>query len=221
MNSRGHTHLLTFFKGLTEGAFYLVICLFILSLAIFILSISGEETLLSAWPAEFTHKPETHNLVADKPAVANATLLTSHAELVFSSNTPGYYVLKLADIIIPFTVAFFVILSLRKLFRNLLRTQPFTIDNIRQIRQVAYLLLMLVPLGLLRTIMYHRYIRAHIQVEDLDYAPLDQWLTKTAPALWLEYELNTDALLAGLLLLVLAQIFRSGVVIKEENEAFV
>ena len=95
-------------------------------------------------------------------------------------------------------------------------------ENPGRLRTIGLLLILLLPYSLIRAWVYHSYIRDRILMEGIEYGDLASKLTTaTGPVLWLDWSPNLQALLAGLLLLVVAEIFRTGEVLKTDNEAII
>jgi hypothetical protein len=154
--------------------------------------------------------------------ITSAAVHTHEGELTFTSSGAGYYLLKLADIIIPFAIAIWITWLARSLLLSLKTQHAFMAENPKRLRTIAVLLILLLPYSLIRAWVYHSYIRDRILMEGITYGTLTSNLAgEEGPVLWLGWSPNLEALLAGLLLLVVAEIFRTGEVLKADNEAII
>ncbi|MGB3179891.1 MAG: hypothetical protein WBB45_00770 [Cyclobacteriaceae bacterium] len=227
MERTAPNRLIGFLKRLTDAALIFEGGFLLLSLVFYLFTVFGNDELISAWPVHFAVPTEqvatepAYKVVVTGGSITSAALLANEGELSFTSSGSGYYLLKLADILVPFAIAIWITYLARRLFQSLKAQSPFTAENPGLIRNIALLLILLLPYSLLRAWIYHSYIRERILMEGIEYGKLTTLFSETGPTLWLDWSPNLEALLAGLLLLVVAEIFRTGEVLKTDNEAII
>ncbi|MFA0960463.1 hypothetical protein AB9P05_01525 [Roseivirga sp. BDSF3-8] len=222
MSQTGQNRLAGFLKTLTEAALVFEAAFLALSLIFYTFTVFGEGELLSAWPVHFGGEGPFSTSLTITPPIQTGNLTAHTGELSFTSTGAAYYLLKMADIIIPFGLAIWITFTLRALFASLKKHGPFLPENPPRIRKTALLLLTLFPYSIVRCWAYHTYIANHLSVPDYTIADPAYLLSASeANTLWLDMSFNFEALLAGIILLVVAEVFRTGVVIKTDNEAIV
>ena len=184
--------------------------------------ISSEDKLLSAWPLEVAEETD-YPATTISPHVNNVEVTINRGTVRFSSDSPGYYGLKFLETIFFFALAISITVLLRRLLRSLHPTHPFTPDNARRIRNIAYLVLTIFPYSLIRSAVYWLFTYRTIAIEGTTYThPFRLLAGRPFPhQVWLDLDVNVLALLIGIVLLIIAEVFRRGVAIQADNESIV
>jgi hypothetical protein len=156
-----------------------------------------------AVPTAFKITPETHPMTASPPGMENVHLEQVRGSLRFSPrsrNLVGGFALLL---IVVLSLTLWVLVQLRGVFRALRAGQPFVPANAIRIRRVAYAVIageiaraILVYIGM-------RYAATHFSIQGLQF--------EARP------DINVIAIICGLIILVIAEIFREGTRLDEEQ----
>lgn len=186
-----------------------------------------DEHLLSSFPVTLVENFSTHQVISENEGLKQLDLKTETATLQFSLNSVGYYLLKFMDIFITMVIAIYITLISKKLFLSLEKENPFTMSNAKRIRLIGFLLIIFSPFTLLRGLVYRIYILNNISIEGKEFADAPMYffgIFKTdfsSNEVWINLDINFQTLLMGATLLVIAEIFRAGVKMKEDNESII
>lgn len=195
----------------------------VIILIFYVQTIVSDDALLSAWPVEVTVNSFDLPLTSDNPNVGNLSLPIYQGTIQFSLKSIGYYLVKGIDAVFLLGLIMVITVLLKRIFRSLANQHPFTGENARRIRLIALLVLLAVPYSIAKTMAYQYFIRHSIHVEGKEYAPWFGSFSSEASTnkLWLAVDFNGEALIAGIILLLIAEVFRIGILIKTDNESFV
>lgn len=100
-------------------------------------------------------------------------------------------------------VSLFILYQLRKIFSNLVKEEPFVKENVLRVRKIGVIVLVG---GVFQSIVEYLigcFVVQHIMIRGIRIVP--------------EFGLNFPALLAGLSVLVLAEVLKEGTEIKEDQ----
>lgn len=212
-------------KRLLDISWYVVWLLAIIMLGMFVVFSATETNELS-----FTCPVEVSSGIAwvggnefTENAGLQATLKAEVFHLVIKDTSIAFYSLGLIEVFIYLGVVLAIIYWLRAIFANILEGQPFVLENAYYIRYMGWVVLLLFPLKFIRVLFYRDYIEeaaatAGYQLQAW-FPFFNQTLQEGELRMAVDYQL--EAVVVGLLLLVLAEVFRKGVSLKSENEAFV
>lgn len=183
---------------------------------------TGSERIISSWAVQL---PEAADASAFTEAGQGlrAILLSGAGELQFTDSSAGFYGLMVVQAVLIFGMVLAITYLLRQIFSDLLQRHPFTLANARRIRTIAWLFILILPLKILGIWLWYGYVAAAAKVAGYELVPWIPFVSATPKAgqLIITPEVGLDSLFVGLLLLVIAEVFRQGVLLKSENEAFV
>ncbi len=211
-------------RGLLQLALIVEVIAAVVVLATFTLTVfSEEDTLLSAWPVTLSEQPADVALTADDPTVYDLSLTVSQGVIRFSADTAAHYLLKLVDALLLFGVAITITVLLKRITNTLRASSPFVISNARRLRIIALLLIGLVPYDVLKGLVYRSFLMSRTSVISGEYISFfngPSSSTENQPV-WIDLPVDVQPLLIGLVLLVIAEVFRSGVLLRLDNESIV
>lgn len=191
----------------------------------FVFTLSGEGELISSYNVRITEQVSDLQLMSENSPIDNPKSLINKGVITFSSRNVGYYLLKLLDVIIVILPAIYIIVLLKKTLHSLQMGHPFTNKNALRLKHIAVILILTSPYNLIKSLVYRSYIINNIKVEKKTYADvLDTiylYFSPPANKVWLDLDINFQALITGVILLVIAEVFRVGILIKEDNESIV
>ncbi len=224
METVRHQSLIVLLLRLTTIALYLEIGIAVVVVLMFIMTVgSPEDALRSAWPIEVSQSLLSQPLTTNNEHLSNLTMIINRGTILFSSDRFGYYLLKLVDAVFMFALVIGITVLLKRIFLALRAQHPFTVSNARRIRNVALLVVAIAPYSFVKSLIYRYYIQSHIILEDSTYAAWSNFLSSSIPTdqVWIAVDFNIQALLIGLVLLIIAEVFRVGVLIQADNESIV
>lgn len=224
MENIRHRGILKFIRGFITFALYTEIAAAVVIIVMLGITIGTDEgPALSAWPvttgADFAG--EQVSISGSGPGDLKVSI--NQGSIHFSAESFIYYLLKVVDAIFILSLVIWITILLRRVFRSLDKPHPFVAGNAQRLRQMAFLIMLITPYSIIKSLAYRSYIQNNIVVDGMEYADLSGFLSKSmAPGeIWLDLNINAEALLAGLFLLIIAEIFRIGVLIKSDNDSIV
>jgi hypothetical protein len=141
---------------------------------------------------------------------------------MFSSTSFGYYLLKILDAIFVLGVSIFITILLKRIVSSLQNQHPFTVKNMHRIRNIGFLLMSLSIFSLIRSLIYRSYIVQNVTIEGFKFADLFSFQPDlTIDKIGVGLDMNIQALIVGFILLFIGELFRIGVMMKEDNESIV
>lgn len=181
--------------------------------------ISGEP-LATTLPL-LTDRPEEKTVVLRGTAQAAGRILYDHATLSVSAGGIGYTLLQGLDILVTCGLWLLALLSLRRLITRIGASLAFQAANVRLLRVVGWSLIALNIWTVIRGA-FQPVLLAHIAVGDATAQLLPSIARGTSGMENLRIDLALDPvlLICGLIVLVLAEAFRAGQALREENESF-
>jgi hypothetical protein len=213
MNSILYKKLFTAFKWFINLALAFQIGAAILAFVAIIFTVSGEGKLISAWDVFITTK---------NTSIADQQLVLNKGTIQFTSSSIGYYILKIIDSLFVFLVIILVTVLLKKIIYSIQKQNPFTTENAGRIRKIAFLLMAITPYSLIKSLIYRSYIVNNVIIEGKEYTELFSFSPNNlADNIWLVWDINFQALIAGVILIIISEVFGLGVLIKAENESIV
>jgi hypothetical protein len=117
--------------------------------------------------------------------------------LSFEDSTPGRRWLQTLHNVVTIAIILLITYWLKKLFTNLAENKPFRDENSKQVRWIAWTVLFMVFFDVVKAFLYRAYTASTIS---LSGASLDRY----------DYSFDVRAFLLGLLLLIIAELFRIG-----------
>ncbi|HEY8343707.1 MAG TPA: DUF2975 domain-containing protein [Bacillota bacterium] len=100
-------------------------------------------------------------------------------------------------------VSLFILYQLRKIFSNLVKEEPFVKENVLRVRKIGVIVLVGAVFQSIVEYLIGYFVVQHIIIQGMRLVP--------------DFGLNFPALLAGLCVLVLAEVLKEGTEIKEDQ----
>lgn len=220
-NSR-YKNLLKVFKWFINVALFVQLGAAVVVFVSFVFMLSGEGELMSAYNVELGQQPTTHSISAKSTTLNDLQLVINQGTIQFTSRNFWYSLLKMIDAIFLLTVSILVTLLLKKIIKSIQEQHPFTIKNTLRIRNIAFLLMSITPYSLIQSFIYRSYILKNISIEGLDYTELFSFESyNLAGRIWVGLDVDVQPLIAGVILIIIAEVFRVGMIMKLDNESIV
>lgn len=219
-NSR-YKNLLKVFKWIVNIALYLQIASLALVPIYFIIIFGGEAELFSMVDVVVIPSPTNYNMTSKTELIYNLDFGLNKGTISFTSRGVFYILLKVLESVIRPGFGILITILLRRIVKSMQDHHPFTLENINRIRKIALLLLAFSPYGLIKSLVYRNYVINNISVEGLEYAPLFNFGERFGDIYFGLDFINLQSLLAGIILLFIAEIFRLGMNIKLDNESII
>jgi hypothetical protein len=205
MRVLGKRSLASGIKILLDIAYVLVIVAAVVAaLAIIPMSFLDTCDATIAQPVHFQLVGDAYRIGSLKWDIQSAELVEAQGRLRVVGVSRTYLLVGLATVALLAAFAAVALRKLRAVFRTLKEGDPFVAANVARIRFVGFAVL----IGELARAMWvfwnSVYLRLHLDMEGI--------------RLRSEFDLHGLTILAGLLLLVIAEVFRVGVQMKEEQE---
>ena len=154
-------------------------------------------------PVSFSVDARTHRVTAPSLGVEDAQLQDVRGLLAFPVRRGAYLYGNMVLLAIMFALALWVLGNLRAVFRTLRAGRPFVRANATRIRTIAWLFIIGELARAAMVFFQNYYAMTHFSADGLRFdAPLD---------------LNFTAIIDGLIILVIAEVFRAGTRLDEEQ----
>ncbi len=154
-------------------------------------------------PVSFSVDARTHRVSAPSLGVEDAQLQDVRGLLAFPVRRGAYLYGSVVLLAIMFALALWVLGNLRAVFRTLRDGRPFVRANATRIRTIAWLFIIGELARATMVFFQNYYAMIHFSADGLRFnAPLD---------------LNFTAIIDGLIILVIAEVFRAGTRLDEEQ----
>ena len=154
-------------------------------------------------PVSFSVDARTHRVTAPSLGVDDAQLQDVRGLLAFPVRRSAYLYGNMVLLAIMFALALWVLANLRAVFRTLRDGRPFVRANATRIRTIAWLFIIGELARAAMVFFQNYYAMTHFSADGLRFdAPLD---------------LNFTAIIDGLIILVIAEVFRAGTRLDEEQ----
>jgi Protein of unknown function (DUF2975) len=156
-----------------------------------------------AVPTAFKLAPQAHPMTASPPGMENVHLEEARGSLRFSPRSKIIVADAALLLIAILSLILWVLLQLRAVFRTLRSGQPFVSTNAIHIRRIAYAV---IATEIARALLIYtgmRYAAAHFSIQGARF--------EASP------DINIIAIICGLIILVIAEVFRAGARLDEEQ----
>lgn len=154
------------------------------------------------WPVTISQKADIE-INAMSNSVSNAKVIVTNGELLFSgNNNRDNVVITFVALALIFGTVLLITFQLKKIFSTFKKTEPFVVSNSKRIRLIGIILIGSCLLKFLFGIFYTRYLNAHFQ-----------WDQKII----FGQSLDLGTIFIGVLVIILAQVFRLGTELQEDN----
>jgi len=121
--------------------------------------------------------------------------------------TPLLIFVALVLVLGTFYLILAIVYNLRKIFRSLRAGEPFAYENFARLQRIGFFVLSLAVLDFGKSLFNRYLLQQHFWGHGKDYSA--------------KLSFGVDMILIGLVILVLAEIFRHGYKLKTENESFI
>jgi hypothetical protein len=154
-------------------------------------------------PAAFTLDPEPRDIRSPGMAVENIQLRDARGTLKFSPRTSGLAAGGMLMFVAALLVTLWVLAQLRGVFRTLRDGRPFVAANAIRIRRIGY------------AVIAAEIVRAILAYEGMRYAMTH--FSATGVRFEARWDLDLYTILYGLIILILAEVFREGTSLADEQ----
>ena len=156
-----------------------------------------------AIPVSFTVDADMHRITAPSLGIAEARIQNARGTLGFRPRKGTFRFANLAIVIAMLALAMWVLGQLRGVFRTLRDGQPFVPANTKRIRRIAWAVIIGEILRSAVVLFENYYVMTHFQADGLRFYAYS--------------EVNVFAIINGLIILVIAEVFRAGTRLDEEQ----
>lgn len=156
-----------------------------------------------AVPAAFRIEPETHRVTASPFGVENVHLENTQGSLRFSPRSRVAVAGTVVVLIAVLALIMWVLGQLRAVFRTLSAGKPFVAANATRIRRIGY------------AVIFGEIVRATLAYVGTRYATT--YFSIQGVRFEARADLNVVAIICGLIILVIAEVFREGTRLDEEQ----
>jgi hypothetical protein len=214
MRAMGRASIASFLTILLNAAWFLVALGLVLSAGLLIISPfdKGPVEVSAGWlgvgttmtiPVAFRVDHQAHRVVAPSLGVDDARIEDARGSLRFPARKGAFLVANLIVLIVMFAISLWVIGQLRAVFRTLRDGHPFVRANARRIRAIGYAVI-IGEIARSAMVFYENYYaKTHFAADGLRF--------EARP------DLNMLAIVSGLIILVIAEVFRTGTRLDEEQ----
>ena len=214
MRVLGRASVASFLTVLVNAAWGLVALALVLTAVMLVLApvVQGPVEVSAGWigvgtkmtiPVSFSVDARTHRVTAPSLGVEDAQLQDVRGLLAFPVRRGAYLYGNMVLLAIMFALALWVLGNLRAVFRTLRDGRPFVRANANRIRTIAWLFIIGELARAAMVFFQNYYAMTHFSADGLRFdAPLD---------------LNFTAIIDGLIILVIAEVFRAGTRLDEEQ----
>jgi hypothetical protein len=154
-------------------------------------------------PVAFTLDDGTHPIRAPALGIEHAWIERSRGSLKFPARRGPFFTASVAILLGAVGLFLWVLAQLRSLLRTVRDGQPFVPANVSRVRRIGWALILGDLAGSAILFFERTYVARHFSATGLTFS--------AGP------ELNTTAIICGLIILVIAEVFREGTRLDEER----
>src|SRR5688572_21559141 len=148
------------------------------------------------------------SITPNKPSYRFIAIAGIEGKLLFNVDlTPLLMVVSLSIVLATFYLVLAILYNLRKIFRSLRAVEPFGYANFANLRRIGYSVMLLAVVDFGKSLFNRYLLHQHFSEHGKDYNA--------------KLSFGIDTILVGLVILVIAEIFRHGYQLKTENESFI
>ena len=196
-----HAFMSSFIKRVLDVVWYGCIVGLVIAMGFLIHTILSTGSLYFTLPVIFQPEPLHYQISAPELGVSNAIIRNAQGSLEISGAPPSS---NYAKNMLELAVLLVVVYQLRKIFKTLMAANPFVADNATRIRFIGFAVI----IGeILRTVLhcFQTFLVAkYCKAEGLELA--------------FSFDLSLTNIFVGFAILILAEVFRMGTQIKEEQD---
>ncbi|HSP66900.1 MAG TPA: DUF2975 domain-containing protein [Bryobacteraceae bacterium] len=206
MKAMGKGSIASVIKVLLDVSWYgsfvflgLVTCLLVVSL--FLKDLGPNVTL--SLPVSFDVDSNAYRVTSESLGIENAQLRKFRAEVHLPVRKGGFFFGTLTGLMVSLAVGLWVLTQLRHIFRTLRDGRPFVAANAARIRWVGLAVIIGEIADAAIRFNWSYYFSSHFTAPGVRFVP--------------RLDINGMAIVSGLILLVLAEVFREGTRLKEDQ----
>ena len=209
MKAMGKRSVSSFLAVLISAGFYIVAVVLVLMLGLASLplftDLSHIDNVEMSIPVSFRVETEALRLAAPAPSIAKAHIRDAHASGTLIFPPPSGIVLTTTALLVALGMAIglWVLVQLRAVFRTLQEGRPFVAANAMRIRWIGYAVILGELVQSLVRFGGNAYAKAHFAADLLRF---DAWPS-----------INGFAIIHGLIILVIAEVFSAGARLDEDQ----
>jgi len=209
MNAMGKRSVSSFLAALISAGFYTVAVVLVLMLGLASLplftDVSHVPNAEMSIPVSFRVETGALRLAAPAPSVAKADIRDAHGSGTLRFPPPSGMVLTTTALLaaLTFAIGLWVLAQLRAVFRTLRDGHPFVAANAIRIRWIGYAVILWEIVQSVVRFGGNAYARTHFSAEALRF---DAWPS-----------IDVFAIIHGLIILVIAEVFRAGARLDEDQ----
>lgn len=206
MKALGKNSLSSVIKFIINAAWYIQLSFLVLLTVLLLASFLKKEVIQSDLEVRLTQgKPVNVALASGATGISEATLKLDSGKLYITQNRTWQLICyNLGVMWVGFAISLTITFLLRKLFQSLARDNPFVSENARRLRQIAILIILTSPLSFAQDAFENWYLQQNFLLE--------------GSAIRSHLVIDVKTVLAGLILLIISEIFRMGSQLKAEQD---
>ena len=148
------------------------------------------------------------SITPNKPSYRFIAITGIEGKLLFNVDlTPLLMIVALVVVLSTFYLILAIVYNLRKIFRSLRAGEPFAYANFARLRKIGYFVILFSVVEFGKSLFNRYLLQQHFWEHGKDYNA--------------RLSFGIDMILIGLVILVVAEIFRHGYELKTENESFI
>ncbi len=164
-----------------------------------------KDQVVSDIPVTLRSYQTVSGLFTPNTALQNATLTLNAGLLHVEQKVTWQVILSAVGSFAGFAIlGLLITYLLRQIFATLLREEPFVKENAHRLRKIALLIMLISPLRLLEDLYHYWFLTGNFKLANDVFA--------------IDLVIDLQSLLTGLVLLIIAELFRLATLVKEENE---
>ncbi len=205
MKAIGKRSVASVLKLMINAAWYLQFAIFCGVLAMFAHIFTQKEFIGSDVPVKIQDYPKITGIPSSNPNWKDTYLTVTAGTLHVERRIDWQLMLGILVYCCGFaSLSLSITYLLRKIFATLTTRHPFDPQNANRLRRIAFLVMLFAPLELYNDLFTHISIGHGFSREKVNFL--------------LQPELNFQFVILGAVLLVIAEVFRIGTQLREENE---
>lgn len=192
-------------KFILGAAWYLQWVLLVFVVCVLVVAFAARDTVENDAPVNLLYHQEIPGLETTHPDFSDPVLRLKEGVLHYKARVEWKMVLMaFAHIGFQFFITLSITYLLRKIFRTLTHEVPFLPQNALRIRKIGILIMLLPPLHFFENAYHYWAASTHF--------------TLAGEKLGTHLEFDFQTLLLGLVVLIIAEVFRIGTQLQQENE---
>jgi hypothetical protein len=205
MKAIGKRSVASLFKVMVNAAWYLQFAVFCGVLVMFVYIFTHKEYIGSDVPVKIQDYPKITGIASTNPAFQETYLTLNAGMLHVEQRINWQLMVAMLAYFAGFAALCLTITHLlRKIFATLTTPHPFDARNANRLRRIALLVMLFAPLELCNDVFMHTVVGNNFSREKVKFL--------------LQLQVNFQVIILGAVLLVIAEVFRVGTQLREENE---